>query len=436
VLIFKQAVVLGWDCPRAQVLVMFRDIKIERFEIQTVGRIMRMPEAHHYDDDLLDNAYVFTNLSKINVAHDGDSAGYFRVHRAVRKSSYKPVKLPSVYLKRIEYGDLTLSFRKLFVEETDKKFGITSKDDQKSALRKADEGLDLLPEELAKVVISDAVISNIDEKDRQEVLGRSKAEFGVSPDEIKRAYEAFAKAASLPFAPVRSHTKIQQAIYDWFDGRLGYEKKSRLEIQRIVVCSETNQKVFREIIEAAKERFKEVDRKEKSAKQVKRKITWEVPESDYFNENYETVGAAKAILVSSEDDRYTLLDKKRSSQEVEFAPYIDGSKEVAWWYKNGDKRETYLAVTYIDPITLFERSFYPDYVVQFKDGSLSIYDTKSGYTLTSAEAGAKSDALQKYLRGLGKKYTGGIVTYTPSGWSVFKGEKYSPDIKNWDQLKV
>lgn len=37
VLIFKQAIALGWDCPRAQILVMFRDIRTPIFEIQTVG---------------------------------------------------------------------------------------------------------------------------------------------------------------------------------------------------------------------------------------------------------------------------------------------------------------------------------------------------------------------------------------------------------------
>lgn len=36
VLIFKQAIATGWDCPRAQILVMFREIGSVTFEIQTV----------------------------------------------------------------------------------------------------------------------------------------------------------------------------------------------------------------------------------------------------------------------------------------------------------------------------------------------------------------------------------------------------------------
>lgn len=58
--IIKQAVATGWDCPRAAILVKLRDNMDETFEIQTIGRIRRMPEAHHYGKDLLDSCYLYT----------------------------------------------------------------------------------------------------------------------------------------------------------------------------------------------------------------------------------------------------------------------------------------------------------------------------------------------------------------------------------------
>lgn len=58
--IIKQAVATGWDCPRAQILVKLRDNMDETFEIQTIGRIRRMPEAKHYGSDLLDSCYLYT----------------------------------------------------------------------------------------------------------------------------------------------------------------------------------------------------------------------------------------------------------------------------------------------------------------------------------------------------------------------------------------
>lgn len=58
--IIKQAIATGWDCPRAQILVKLRDNMSEVFEIQIIGRIRRMPEAKHYESDLLDSCYLYT----------------------------------------------------------------------------------------------------------------------------------------------------------------------------------------------------------------------------------------------------------------------------------------------------------------------------------------------------------------------------------------
>ena len=58
--IMKQAVATGWDCPRAHILVKLRENMDETFEVQTIGRIRRMPEAKHYENDVLDSCYLYT----------------------------------------------------------------------------------------------------------------------------------------------------------------------------------------------------------------------------------------------------------------------------------------------------------------------------------------------------------------------------------------
>ena len=50
------AIDTGWDCPRAQILLKFREVNSIVFEIQTVGRILRMPEAKHYTDEALNRS--------------------------------------------------------------------------------------------------------------------------------------------------------------------------------------------------------------------------------------------------------------------------------------------------------------------------------------------------------------------------------------------
>lgn len=54
-LLMKQAVATGWNCTRAKILVKLRENMSEDFQIQTIGRIRRMPESHFYDKELLDN---------------------------------------------------------------------------------------------------------------------------------------------------------------------------------------------------------------------------------------------------------------------------------------------------------------------------------------------------------------------------------------------
>ena len=58
-LLFKQAIDTGWDCPRAHILVKLRDIQSFTFEVQTVGRILRMPQQMHYDDENLNTGFIF-----------------------------------------------------------------------------------------------------------------------------------------------------------------------------------------------------------------------------------------------------------------------------------------------------------------------------------------------------------------------------------------
>lgn len=430
VLIFKQAIALGWDCPRAQILVMFRDIKSITFEIQTVGRILRMPEAKHYGDEELDNAYVYTNLGKLQIAKDRESQSFFQIHPAHRRTDYKKVELPSIYLSRIDYGDLTLSFRKLFLEEANKYFGITERDLPTVAKKKADVKLELSPKELTAPIISDAVLTDID--DPESVIG-SIVHFPVPEDDLKYKFEYFAKARSLPYAPVRSHTKIQQAIYDWFDNYLGYKDSSRIEIQRIVVCSENNQKIFKEIIETAKERFKEVSQKEKQERQPEKALTWDVLVTQYYNELY----TPSELPNYAQDPCY--LQEGRSAPEKEFEDEISKSKKVSWWYKNGTNKEAFLAIPYMHPIKGIKQSFYPDYIIRFKDGSIGIYDTKSGMTAESQETVAKSNALYDYLKKLkGVKALGGIVVSKPAGLFIYEGKNYTvkPNASGWHRVEI
>ena len=97
VLLFKQAIALGWDCPRASVLLIFRELKSMTFTTQTVGRILRMPEQRFYRDDRLNHGYVYTNLSEDIIQIVGDDMNYLSTIFANRRQEFNGITLRSVY---------------------------------------------------------------------------------------------------------------------------------------------------------------------------------------------------------------------------------------------------------------------------------------------------------------------------------------------------
>ena len=100
VLLFKQAIALGWDCPRAAVLLIFRKIESYTFTAQTVGRILRMLEQHFYEDDRLNWGYVYTNLSKDIIQIVQDDMEYMSNIHAVRRENLCNIALRSEYCDR------------------------------------------------------------------------------------------------------------------------------------------------------------------------------------------------------------------------------------------------------------------------------------------------------------------------------------------------
>lgn len=89
-LIFKMAIDTGWDCPRAQTLLKFREVNSIVFEIQTVGRILRMPEARHYSDEELNKAFVYSNIPSISIKKEIYNPNIIKSYSSSIKEEYKP----------------------------------------------------------------------------------------------------------------------------------------------------------------------------------------------------------------------------------------------------------------------------------------------------------------------------------------------------------
>ena len=120
VLLFKQAIALGWDCPRAAVLLIFRKMQSDTFTIQTVGRILRMPEQKFYTNNALNVGYVYTDISKDKIQIVAEDMDYLNKDtlQAIRRENLNNVELISYYSERksSDRNRLGPDFKKVLID--------------------------------------------------------------------------------------------------------------------------------------------------------------------------------------------------------------------------------------------------------------------------------------------------------------------------------
>jgi len=419
VLIFKQAIALGWDCPRAQILVLFREWHSPIFSIQTVGRIMRMPEpdkGHYQRHPALNLAYVYTNLNNIEIKED-IAKDYITIYESKRRKDYQPINLISYYSKRHrEKTRLSSLFIKIFLD-TAKKRNLKKK-------------IDLWAPKIDEEIISNWRMEEIDRAMAGLTRGKA-AKFKPAGYEFQKLFDFFVRKNLSPFYPEdRSVGRVKEAIYRFFQSVFGMDYAKKQEEIIKIILSVKNERYFIEAIEEAKENYiQEVSKIERELLSIK---NWNIPEILRFNSEYIKEDKKKSIM-------YPFFSDARWKTEKAFIEFLENSTKVDWWFKNGDRDAVFFAVPYDNRE---EKPFYVDFIVKLKDGKIGLFDTKAG--LTQKVAGPKIDGLYKYIRSENKKtkkLLGGIVTNTDQRnyrgrWIYFDktSRKLKSDFNNWEEL--
>ncbi|NOX65220.1 MAG: DEAD/DEAH box helicase family protein [Chlorobi bacterium] len=418
VLIFKQAIALGWDCPRAQILVLFRDWKSLTFSVQTVGRIMRMPKPDmgHYPKEILNHGFVYTNLANIEIKEDM-ARSYVTIYTSQRIESYKNIKLESVYrLRQREKTRLASMFIILFLDEA-KKYNLEKK-------------IEIKGQKVELSFISGYEADSVDLLTKEEIKSDIKIDTKNDVD-LQKLYDFFVRNNLSPFYPEdRSIGRVKEAIYYFFKMRLGMEYVDHFAEIINIVLSPKNIQHFMNVIDSTKEKY--IAETQKRDEKLQKLSDWELPEMLNFGGNYTEMKAKKSAMLPF------YYDNKWKTEEA-FIKYLEKSDQIEWWFKNGDRDATFFAVPYVENGKT--KPFYIDFIVKLKNGTIGLFDTKSGNTIKDARE--KSDGLQEYLK-KHKGITGGIVANTNSKdfsgrWMCYEkqGKDLNPyDFSNWELLEI
>ena len=306
--------------------------------------------------------------------------------------------LPNVHRQRVvgQRNRLNQAFRPIFLPMLDEKFGIAEKDDENTRRNKVDGLLEIYADELTVPILADISIDDLDLADAKAFKEGKKLNITADKAFIERTFQTWLRKKSSPYAPHDSSRILKQALYKWFSDN-GFDDED--EAQRIVACSEENQRILNGIIDEAKQEFAKTMTKETELTLN----TFSIPEEQEFGEHYEAYPSPKHALqpfYRPDDTSGAKWDTERKFEKA-----LDKSQKVDWWYRNGTSEPKYFGVPYIkhkDNEIDEEAIFYPDYIVKFTDGTIGIFDTKKGDTTDpdtkmGNSVNEKADALQAFF---------------------------------------
>jgi type III restriction enzyme len=428
-LLFKQAAATGWDCPRAGVLVMFREIKNPTFAIQTVGRILRMPFGVHFAHPELNLGYLYTNYKRNEVLAEyakNKTENRPAINGSFLKKNIKPIKLESVFMTRADYNDLGDSFQETFKKVADKKLDVKR--------------MDLKPKVTNGLIVG-VEIDDYDNFTKELLTEGGSHDQEMSRHDLERLYNlicfrTIAKQIdeNRKFAPERSWGKLKTALNIWLMNKL---KMERTDAYKIIVNDLLSPAgliapvIGDALLEYRPIREQEVNKKSARSKRIE---NIEVPrEALFFTDQYEALPVKKSAM----EPFWIEKDYAGRTNEEEFVKFLESSKGVVWWYKNGDSGSEYFSISYYNQDENKEKLFYPDWIVQTKD-TLYIIDTKGGITAESNDTKYKAEALQAWLKGK-KGFSGGIAVHDhPNGWKINKATKYTfkASFDGWEPLSL
>lgn len=432
--IIKQAVATGWDCPRAHILVKLRDNMNETFEIQTIGRIRRMPEAKHYDNDLLDRCYLYTLDEKFTEGVQASlGKGALNAAKLYLKNEHKSFTLQGEYK-----SDLTTTTRDSkqalqAIADYYAKTYKTDKDYKSNQTRLEAYGYDFSTD-----IVKHTVSGDIHKLNKEEFDKLNDIRINESLDTHKHGREFHHEIANIGLKIGLTYDQMNVIVRRLFGAKDKYKTRIlELEIRHLYAFVINNADRLRhDILQAMAANLKQVTLP--SGNQVTF-FEFKFPQETIFTYN----GKAKdqSVMTKNVYDGYLFSAEPRSDSERAFEKYCESCQSVKWLYKNGDKGSKYFSIVYTDNSGKL-KSFYPDYIIGLQNGETWIIETKGGFDRTGKSedidvfSSKKFEVLKAYLKKHNLK--GGFVRKDKQSQELcICDNHYSDDIQSndWKLLK-
>ncbi len=439
-MIFKVAPATGWDCPRADILVMFREITSPAFHTQIIGRIKRMPEGHHYEKEELNKAYIFTNYNKSHIKNikEVENENKPPIYYTKLKKDIKRITLETTYHYRTDFNTLTPPplWQKTLLGTLDKAFG-TKLQFVTENIKTVQKKINLRQDQVNNQIIVDAEIESFDNFVNEIKEKGKNIDYHFSQLDIERLYNLLCfeelkkqQLDEAKYNPSRSWGQLKMALNVWFSTRFGLDRSAwyRVIVNELLNPNSELKKVIHKALIEFRETYN-IKIKEKEEKDI---FDLGIPELEMsFTEDFEELETINNVY----ENFYLKKDYKGKENEVNFINFLE-SQKIDWWHKQNDSGRDVFAIEYYDTQEKKNRLFYPDFIIKTKN-RLYLLDTKSGNTAKSQETADKNKALQNWIKNRKNSYNfeivGGIMDFKHPNWRINRKEKYVyENEKEWE----
>jgi len=424
ILIMKQAISTGWDCPRAKILVKLRDNMSEDFETQTIGRIRRMPQAHHYDNVLLDNCYLYTFDEKYeqSVKQELGSNAY-DTKVVFLKNEYKNFSLKKITFDNAFDGfDERQTFNILhnyYIE----KYNLTNNKKNNKTILEANGYV--FKDTIDNYIVQDKIVRI--NSDELENANRIKVQSEVSTNkngfELRHSINVISSKIGMRYD--RTRLMLERMF---FRGKLFTKKFVDLSLLEFYAFVINNEDVLKhDFQEAVSQKARQIKMKLDELKIV----DWKAPEMDYIK--YDPKMKDTTIYEKSIYMNYPNSTIKSKSERM-FEYFCENNENIKWFYKNGESSSDYFSIVYVDAVN-HKWHFYPDFIICDKDNKIWIIETKGG---ENAEGESKNidikvenkfEALKQYANKYNVNW-GFVRDYDKNDSLYLCNTEYTEDMEN------
>lgn len=370
----------GWDCPFAYVLVSVSNIGSRIAVEQTMGRILRLPQAEEKKNLDLNNSFIYTSSESFSKASSAiikglEQNGYSRADLRENKGKVvaekisfdkfikdKDIKVPCISVKGKNDPlafNRDLIGEKFVIYEHFEPFDIDFHDDQhqrvkididkESGIYRIMQGklmLILYPEDFSIEEVSNWLKRNV----RHGV---------VSSDEMGQFIDMAVK---------NLHGKYKHSVEE-------------LSLNRFRLKEHIQEEVARIIESFAKDTFGKLDKK------------GDILANQVFYDPGESI-----IISRLSDERFQkhLFERAgiMNGEETEFAMRVDALENIEWWFRSREKEDFHLQ-------GWKPNKFYPDFIIKTKIGAYVIAEYKGEDRITNEDTQYKVE-LGEYWQGLTK----------------------------------